>query len=138
MSNSTISEKGVKSVSTLITGHEKGRFTVMLACLGDGSKLPLCVVFKRKTPPKRTRFRTGGLVRCQEKGLVDQGLVQDWLSTVWRKVGGVTRKKSTLVWDPFQAHLSKPICNTLKSVNTEPAGIPGVGRQVSTSRLKIV
>ena len=46
VTNSTISEKGVKSVPTLSTGHDKDRFTVMLACLGDGTKLPPYVVFK--------------------------------------------------------------------------------------------
>lgn len=40
VTNSTVAEKGVKSVVVLTTGHEKDRFTVMLACCGDGSKLP--------------------------------------------------------------------------------------------------
>ena len=44
-SNSTVDSKGTKSVSIMTTGHEKDRFTVMLACLGDGTKLPpLCGV----------------------------------------------------------------------------------------------
>ena len=38
--NSTVDSKGTKSVSLITTGHEKDRFTVMLACLGDGTKLP--------------------------------------------------------------------------------------------------
>lgn len=125
VTNSTVSEKGVKSVSILTTGHEKDRFTVMLACLGDGTKLPPYVVFKRKTLPKNVNFPKGVIVRCQEKGWMDQGLVQDWLRTVWSKVGGLTRKKSMLVWDSFRAHLSAPIRSTLKSLNTEPAVIPG-------------
>ena len=123
--SSTVSEKGVKSVSILTTGHEKDRFTVMLACLGDGTKLPPYVVFKRKTLPKKVNFPKGVIVRCQEKGWMDEGLVQDWLRTVWSKVGGLTREKSMLVWDSFRAHLSKPIRNTLKSLNAEPVVIPG-------------
>ena len=51
-SNSMVDSKGTKSVSIMTTGHEKDRFTVMLACLGDGTKLPPYVVFKRKTLPK--------------------------------------------------------------------------------------
>lgn len=97
----------------------------MLACLGDGTKLLPYVVFKRKTLPKNVNFPKGVIVRCQEKGWMDQGLVQDWLRTVWSKVGGLTRKKSMLVWDSFRAHLSAPIRSTLKSLNTEPAVIPG-------------
>ena len=99
--NSTVTEKGVKSVSVLTTCHEKDRFTVTLACLGDGSKLPLYVVFKRKTLPKNMKFPKGVLIRCQEKCWMDQGLVQDWLRTIWSKVGSWTRKKSMLVWDSF-------------------------------------
>ena len=48
VTNSTVSEKGVKSVPILSTGHDKDRFTVMLACLGDGTKLSPYVVFKQK------------------------------------------------------------------------------------------
>ena len=92
--NSTVSEKRVKSVSILTTGHEKDRFTIMLACLGDGTKLPLYVIFKQKTLPKNANFPKEVIVRCQEKGWMDQGLVQDWLRTVWSKVGSLTRKKS--------------------------------------------
>lgn len=49
VTNSTVSEKGVKSVSILTTSHEKDRFAVVLAYLGDVAKLPPFVVFKRKT-----------------------------------------------------------------------------------------
>ena len=115
VTNSTVSEKGVKSVSILTTGHEKDRFTVMLACLGDGTKLPPYVIFKRKTLPKNANFPKEVIVRCQEKGWMDQGLVQDWLRTVWSKVGGLAKKKSMLVWDSFRPHLSAPIRSTLKS-----------------------
>ena len=52
LSNTTVYSKGKKMVSIVMTGHEKDRFTVMLACLGDGSKLPSYVVFKRETLSK--------------------------------------------------------------------------------------
>lgn len=44
---------------------------------------------------------------------------------MWSKVGALLEKKSMLVWDSFRAHLSARICSTLKSLNTEPAVIPG-------------
>ena len=92
VTNSTVAEKGVKSVPLLSTGHEKDRFTVMLTCLGDGTKLPPYVVFKRKTLPKNWTFSKEVVVRCQAKGWMDKALVQDWLRTVWNKVGGISRK----------------------------------------------
>ena len=52
LSNTTVNSKGTKMVSIVMTGHEKDRFTVMLACLGNGSKLPSYVVFKRETLSK--------------------------------------------------------------------------------------
>ena len=123
--NSTVSDRGVKSVPIVSTGHDKDRFTVMLACLGDGTKLPLYVVFKWKTLPKNLNFPKEVIVRCQAKGWMDEPLVQDWLRTVWSKVGGLSQEKSMLVWDSFRAHLSKPVRSTLRSINTECVVIPG-------------
>ena len=91
VTNRTVSEKGVKSVPILSTGHDKDQCTVMLACLGDGTKLPPYVVFKRKTLPKNLNFPKEVVVRCQAKGWMDESLVQDWLRTVWSKVGGISR-----------------------------------------------
>ena len=34
------------------TGHDKDKVTVMLAALGDGTKLPPLVIFKGARPPK--------------------------------------------------------------------------------------
>ena len=59
VTNSTMSEKGVKSIPILSTVHEKDRFTVMLACLGDGTKLQPYVVFKWKTIPKNLNLPPG-------------------------------------------------------------------------------
>ena len=95
VSNSTVDKKGSKTVSILTTGHEKDRFTVMLACLGDGTKLPPYVVFKRKTLPKKITFPNGVIVRCQEKGWMDEAMIKDWLKTVWSKVGGLRKNQVT-------------------------------------------
>ncbi|KAL1432591.1 hypothetical protein MTO96_013063 [Rhipicephalus appendiculatus] len=51
-SNTTVSVKGERDVNLLTTGNEKLRFTVMLSCLADGTKLRPYIVFKRKTMPK--------------------------------------------------------------------------------------
>lgn len=67
VTNSTIAEKGIKSVPIITTGHDKDRFTVMFTCLGDGMKLPPYVVLKCKTLSKKMVFPPGLVVRCQEK-----------------------------------------------------------------------
>ena len=58
-SNTTVDSAGTKMVLIVTTGHKKDRFTVRLACLGDGSKFPPYVIFKRKTLPKELIFPQG-------------------------------------------------------------------------------
>ena len=75
----TVSEKGVKSVSILTTSHKKDRFTIMLACLGDGTKLQPYVIFKWKTLPKNATFRKVLLSHATRKG----GWTKDLHRTGW-------------------------------------------------------
>ena len=112
-SKTTVSASGMKTVPIITTGHKKDRFTIMLACRGDGSKLPPYVVFKRKTLPKKVKFPDGVLVRCHKKGWMDEALVKDWLKSVWAKVGGLAKRKSLLVWDSFRGHISDAVKNKL-------------------------
>lgn len=53
-SNTTVNVKGAREVKLLSTGNENLRFTVMLSCLVDGTKLRPYLVFKRKTIPSET------------------------------------------------------------------------------------
>ena len=63
----------------------------MLACTADSGKLLRYVVLKRKTIPK-DKFPAGVIVRAQQKGWKDEGLVQDWVRIVWssRTDGGLS------------------------------------------------
>lgn len=45
--NNSVDAKGVKTVLVKMSGHEKTRFTVVLACMADGTKLCPVLVFKR-------------------------------------------------------------------------------------------
>ena len=51
--NRTVNPSGAKTVMIKTTGHEKTRFTVVLACMADRTKLRPVVIFKRKTLPKK-------------------------------------------------------------------------------------
>jgi hypothetical protein len=73
----TITEKGDKSMIMRTTGCEKQRCTTMLAISAYGRKLPPCVIFKRKTMPNG-KFPPGIHVRVQEKGWMATAVVQDW------------------------------------------------------------
>ena len=72
--NSTVDLKGKKTVSIMTTDHENDRFTVMLACLGNGTKLPPYEVFKQKTLPKDLVLPQGIHVRAQAKGWMDESI----------------------------------------------------------------
>ena len=119
----TIDTKGTSTVNIKMTGNEKNRFTVMLACTADGGKLPPFIIFKRKTMPKE-EFPPGVIVRNHEKGWMDEALTLDWIKSVWGKRPGAD-KKSLLVLDAFQGHKTDKTKRALKQKNTTLAIIPG-------------
>ena len=77
-SDFTIEKKGTSTVSIQTTGHEMNRFTVMLACMSDGTKLPPYIGFKRKTLPKGIKFPSGVNVHVKVKGWMNDELMMDW------------------------------------------------------------
>lgn len=70
--STTVDLKGAKSVSVRMTGAECQRCTVMLCITADGRKLPLYIVFKRKTLPKR-EVHSGNRRTRPRKGLGVRG-----------------------------------------------------------------
>ena len=105
----TVNQAGEKTIWVKTTGHEKQRFTVVLACLADGTKLPPMVIFKRKTLPKQ-KFPKGVIVHVQENGWMDDKGCIDWINKVWdRRPGGLLNRKSLLVWDMFKSHLCENV-----------------------------
>ena len=107
------------------TGHEKDRFTVMLACTADGGKLPAFAVLKRKTMPK-DKFPAGVIVRAQYNGWIDKGLVQDWVCTVWssRPGGGLSRRQSMFSLDAF---VTRPTTRKQCSIGPTPISLSQTG-----------
>ena len=76
----------------MTTGHEKDRFTVMLACLEDVTKPAPYVVFKQKTLPKDLVLPRGIHVRAQGvdgritcETLAVLCLVQSWQASTKKK-----------------------------------------------------
>jgi len=127
-SDFTVNEKGASTISIKTTGHEKNRFTVMLACMSDGTKLPPYVIFKRKTLPKGIPFPSDIIVRAQTKGWMDRALMKDWVNVVWsRRPGGLLKiDHSLLVLDAFRCHRNPEFLNYIKNHHkTEVAIIPG-------------
>ena len=123
--NRTVNSKGSKTVLIKTTGHEKTRFTVVLACMAHGTKLKPMVVFKRKTMPK-LKFPAGVVVHVHPKGWMDEDRVKLWTGKVWKKrPGGLMKTKSLLVWDMFKAHVTEKSKDYVKRMNIDLAVIPG-------------
>uniref|UniRef100_A0A023GJZ4 Putative tigger transposase n=1 Tax=Amblyomma triste TaxID=251400 RepID=A0A023GJZ4_AMBTT len=121
--NTTVNEKGARSVLVKTSGAEKQRCTVMLAVTADGRKLPPYVIFKRKTIPKGN-FPRGIHIRAQMKGWMTADLMVDWIKTVWGRPGAFLLP-SLLVLDSFRGHLVDSVRAKLKELRTDIAVIPG-------------
>lgn len=123
--NRTVHIRGEKTVNVRTTGSEKSHFTVVLACLADGTKLKPMLIFKRKTMPKE-KCPPGVIVKVHPKGWMDEELVHSWLDEVWfKRPGALLNPRSLLVWDMFRAHLVDSVKNKLKRKKTYQAVIPG-------------
>ena len=77
----TVSEKGEKIILVKTTGNEKYRFTVVLACMADGTRLKPMIVFKRKTIPK-VIFPAGLVIHAHPKGWMDEAGVKIWIEKI--------------------------------------------------------
>ena len=122
--NRTINISGEKTVKIRTTGNEKNRITVVLTCAGDGSKLRLMVIFKRKTLPKVAN-KHGVVIAAQENGWMDAERMKTWVEKVWRSRRGGLGRRSLLVCDMFGAHVTKSVKTALTRENTNLAVIPG-------------
>jgi uncharacterized membrane protein len=97
----------------------------MLTCLADGSKLPPYVILKRKTVPKDP-IAAGIIVRAQEKGWMESGLVVDLLKVVWgARYRGLRKRRNMLVLDAFRRHLTESVKSQVRAMNADLVIIPG-------------
>lgn len=124
--NRTVDVQGSSSVTIRTTGHEKSSFTVVLACTASGKKLPPLIIFKRKTPVKE-KLPSGIIVHQNEKGWMDNDVMNLWLSSCYvKRPGGFFRQsKCLLVLDSMRAHISDITKDRIKATDSIPAVIPG-------------
>ena len=65
--NRIVDTKGKMTIFVKTTGNDKTRFTVILTCMADGTKLKPMIIFKRKLMPK-IKFSLEVFVHVHEKG----------------------------------------------------------------------
>jgi len=68
--NKTVDAKGAKTIMIKNSGNEKTRYTVVLACCADGTKLHPPLIFKRKKLPKDV-ITHGIYIHIHSKGWMD-------------------------------------------------------------------
>jgi hypothetical protein len=124
-SNTTVEQSGSKTVSILSTGHERSNFTVMLACLADGTKLPPVIIFKLKKIP-REEFPEGVVIRANSQEWMNEEEMIWWIENIWTKhLQRGSNPKSLLVIDSFSGHKTDTIKKRFREKKTDLAIIPG-------------
>ena len=78
----TVSGTGEKTISIRTRGHDKGRFTVILAAMADGRKLKPYVVFKGVRPVAALMATQGVVVAFSRNGWMNEALTIDWVTRV--------------------------------------------------------
>ncbi len=75
----TITRTGERPVPICTTGHDKGRFTVALSAMADGTKLKPFVVFKGVRPVAELHRVSGVIVAYSRNGWMNESLTIDWV-----------------------------------------------------------
>jgi transposase-like protein len=124
-SNTTIEQAGTKTISILSTGHERLNFTVVLACMADGTKLPPVIIFKLKKIP-REEFPDGVIIRVNPEGWMNENEMLWWVENIWTKCANRgNNPRSLLVLDSFSAHKTDAVKQRFCEKRTNLAVIPG-------------
>jgi len=122
--NLTIDECGTRTVNIRTTGHERSHFTVVLACMADGTKLPPLIIFKLKNVP-RISFPSNVFVRANPSGWMNEIEMVWWIENVWTMRSPFSKPQSLLVMDSFSAHITDSAKQHLIEQKTNMAIIPG-------------
>ena len=75
----SVEEMGSCTVAVKTTGHDKDRFTVVLAARSGGSKLRPMLIFKGKRKDKSLDGEMGVVVQVQEHAWMTENLTLKWL-----------------------------------------------------------
>ncbi|CAB4400170.1 unnamed protein product [Rhizophagus irregularis] len=99
LSNTAVGHCDTKSVAILSTGHERANFTVVLACMANGEKLPSVIIFKLVNVPREdfpdvlVIVRINPMLRCGH-------LYDHWINKaikVYTPLGKIKRPSYSLV-----------------------------------------
>lgn len=87
----TIESRGSRSVPLRTTGHDKAKFTVVLAAMADGRKLKPYIIFKGVRRIQELDRIPGVVVVQSGNGWMTEDLITDWLERVWGQIAFTQR-----------------------------------------------
>ncbi|GES99374.1 pogo transposable element with KRAB domain [Rhizophagus clarus] len=130
--NTTVEQRGTRTISILSTRHERSNFTVVLACTVDGTKLPPVIIFKLVNV-LHEEFPDGVIIWANRDGWMNESEMIWWIENIWtRRARRGVNLRSLLVLDSFTAHKTTTVKNQFCEKYTDIAVIPGI----LTSRLQ--
>ena len=121
----TANEVGEEPVEVSTTGHDRTRFTVVLGCMADGTKLQPLLIFKRSTLP-REKLPGGCVVHCNGKGWMNEEVMKLWLEKCWRKQpGSLLNPEGLLIMESPAAHRTDGTKQAVRDQWSQLAIVPG-------------
>jgi hypothetical protein len=123
----TFDFRGVKTVKSKTTGHEKLRYTVVLCAMGDGRKLKPMIIFKNLKNIPKGKFPQNVIIQVAKGGSMTSELMNTWKREVWgARAGAIWKPPSCLVYDSVSSHTkTATIASFKRHYNTTVAVIPG-------------
>lgn len=119
----TVSRAGERTITVRTTGHDKGRFTVVISAMADGRKLKPYVVFKGVRPVAELAKIPGVVVAYSKNGWMNEELTKDWLTRAW---GSLSFSQRLLVWDAYKCHITDAVTShARRTTKTDVSIIPG-------------
>ncbi|CAN0001693.1 unnamed protein product, partial [Pylaiella littoralis] len=126
----TLEKRGAKDARISTGGKEKERFTLCLAVMANGSRVPLRIIFKGTPDCPREPYQARAPRRRHEKSWCDARECTLWISESWKlrpNNGSIIKQRpSILVLDDFKCHRDEAfIADLQKKANTIVILIPG-------------
>ena len=125
----TLAKVGTKIIPMKSSGHDRKRYSVILAGFDNNEKALPGVIFKGlKKVPAEVRDRKDCFVGVAPGGSMTPDVLKLWLRKMWAKrpTTHFFRSPNILGWDMHYSHLDEDVVDTLKTVsNTTCKYVPG-------------
>ena len=118
----TLAKVGTKIIPVKTSGHDRKRYSVILAGFDNKEKALPGVIFKGlKKVPAEVRYLTDCFVGVASGGSMTPEVLKLWLRKVWAKrpTKDFFRSPNILGWDMHYSHLDQEVVDTLQTVCLE-------------------